>query len=68
MSARPVRESELYEVDLSFAIVLKDFSVSICGVKLWNELGDQIRGCPSMRIFRRLYKDMIFELYRTEDI
>ena len=44
----------------------KGFCISVCGVKLWNSLNMEIKQCPSMKQFKRRYKEMVFQSYSNE--
>lgn len=41
----------------------KCFCVSICGVKLWNNLGIQYKQCQSIPNFKQSYKQMVWSQY-----
>lgn len=46
---------------------IKGFCVSVCGVRLWNSLGVELKRCPSMTQFKKQYKHMVFTKYREEE-
>ena len=46
---------------------LKTFCISICGVKLWNRLAEELRQCLTMSKFKQRYKQMVFTRYREEE-
>lgn len=46
---------------------LKCFSVSVCGVRLWNGLGVELKQCPSITQFKKRYKHMVFNRYKREE-
>ena len=43
---------------------LKSFCISVCGVKLWNSIEVEIKKCPTIHIFKRMYKRLIIMMYR----
>ena len=43
---------------------LKTMCISIYGVKLWNSLNDKLKHCNNERIFKKMYKREILEVYR----
>ena len=58
---------ELNLKHLCVRTTLKTFSISICGVKLWNKLTGELKQCPSMSKFKQRYKHMVFTRYREEE-
>ena len=52
---------------LAVRTTVRTFSISICGVKLWNSLPVELKQCLNVGHFKRKYKDGIFTKYRIED-
>lgn len=46
----------------------RSFCVPICGVKLWNSLNVELKECPNIILFKKRYKDMIFNIYKNEGV
>lgn len=44
----------------------KSFCVSVCGVKIWNDLKDDLRNSPNIRKFKNECKDIILSRYLAE--
>ena len=44
----------------------RSFCVSVCGVKIWNNLSEELKGCPNIKLFKKRYKDTILTRYRDE--
>ena len=49
---------------LSRRSTMKSFCVSMAGVKLWNNLSEELKQCPNINQFKVMYKDMLFTRYR----
>lgn len=45
----------------------KTLCVSICGVKLWNQLGSELKQCPNIHLFKSRFKNMILSRYMNEN-
>jgi len=41
--------------------------VSVCGVRLWNNLRAQLKQCPSIYQFKSKYKQDVLSKYRKEE-
>ena len=48
---------------LTVRTTLRTFSITICGVKLWNSLGVELKQCPSVTQFKKRYKRMVLTQY-----
>lgn len=46
----------------------RSFSVSVCGVKLWNSLGLELKQCQSIYYFKSLYKSNVWLKYRDMEV
>lgn len=44
----------------------KSFCVSVCGVKIWNDLKEDLRNSPNIRKFKKECKDIILSRYLAE--
>jgi len=42
--------------------------ISVCGVKQWNILTDDIKESKNLVIFKKFFKDMTLEKYRRNSI
>ena len=42
----------------------KRLCLSVCGVKLWNKLNENLKQCPNIFLFKKMYKEIIFKRYR----
>ena len=47
---------------------LKWMCISVCGVKLWNGLREEVRLCKSLRHFKGIYKKEVLDSYRREEL
>lgn len=45
----------------------KSLCVSVCGVKLWNQLGSELKQCPTIHLFKSGFKNMVLSRYMNED-
>ncbi len=45
---------------LSVHTTRKSFCNSVCGVKLWKSLNEELKKCPNMKLFKKRYEEMIF--------
>lgn len=45
----------------------KSFCLSVYGVKIWNDLSDELRGCPNIRTFKKNYNELIVLKYVEEE-
>lgn len=46
----------------------RSFSMSVCGVTLWNNLGLEVKQCQSIHHFKRLYKQKVFSHYNDNEV
>ncbi len=46
---------------------LRNFCISVCGVKLWNRLSLVLKQCPSVIQFKKQYKRMVLRMYLEEE-
>jgi len=51
----------------AFRTTRKSMCVSVCGVRLWNNLRAQLKQCPSIYQFKSKYKQDILSKYRKEE-
>lgn len=47
---------------------MRGFSISICGVKLWNGLNVELKHCQNINQFKKRYKQMVFQQYKDEEV
>lgn len=45
----------------------RSWCVSVCGVKLWNSLDDDLKQCTAIHMFKSWYKQMIWTQYMKEE-
>nr|XP_049573449.1 uncharacterized protein LOC125966909 [Syngnathus scovelli] len=49
---------------LNIRTTLKSFCITITGVKLWNNLSEELKQSPNIHQFKRMYKNMLFSGYK----
>ena len=42
---------------------MKSFCITICGVKLWNNMSTEIKNISSVIMFKKRHKEMILQRY-----
>ena len=47
---------------------MKRMCTSVSGVKVWNKLSQELKQCPSMSVFKKRLRLMIFNKYRDDDL
>ena len=47
---------------------MRGFSLSICGVRMWNALKVELKKCQSMYQFKKMYKQTVFQRYMSENM
>ena len=47
---------------------LKSMCISVCGVKLWNSLPEDIKDSKNVAHLKTMFKNNIFEKYRSENV
>lgn len=58
--------AELNFKKVNVRTAVRQMSISISGVHLWNGLGDEYKKCINQNRFKKLYKENFLELYRQE--
>ena len=46
----------------------KSFCISVCGVKLWNGLKEELKQCPNLKLFKTRLKEVILTGYKDEGV
>lgn len=54
-----------YFKSVSVPTMRRNFSICVCGVRLWISLNVELRECPNITFFIKRYKEMIFSRYRN---